>query len=437
MKLVDKFTLWFIGIIVLTTPVTAYICYHNLVSNIDKTEISQLSALNETAAGRLEKGLPIGEAPKGSSLSVTPLSIALPEDRVQVEKTNSDEKGLISLLTVSSYYTIKGQHYRISSNNYIPGSKQIMNAIMDTIIWKLLIIVVCVSITARLVSARILQSLKLTIKQIQRFNVKKKVKFPVTRTQEFRELNEFLQRTTDKAVDEYVAIKEFSENASHELQTPLAILRNKLELLSETNIEEDQAVLLGDMQNAIERLSKIHRSLTLIAKLENNEYAVSESIAFCRIAKDVLAAYEDRIEMKHLSVHTDFGKNIQLKIHPMLADMLMNNLLGNAVRHNVQNGNINIRLTQQRLIVSNTGLPPEMPTEELFQRFKKSNQCSESVGLGLSIVKQICDVSGFCVSYNYKNRIHTLQVDFQPAPKAAAAPAPHDNFEAAARPAIV
>ncbi|KAA2242988.1 HAMP domain-containing histidine kinase [Chitinophaga agrisoli] len=437
MKLVDKFTLWFIGIIVLTTPVTAYICYHNLVKNIDKTEISQLSALNETTASRMEKGLPIGEAPKGSSLSVTPLQTALPEDRVQIEKTNSDDKGFISLLTVNSYYTIKGQPYRISSNNYIPGSKQIMNAIMDTIIWKLLIIIVCVSITARLVSARILQSLKLTIKQIQRFNVKKKVQFPVTRTHEFRELNEFLQRTTDKAVDEYVAIKEFSENASHELQTPLAILRNKLELLSETNIEEDQATLLGDMQNAIERLSKIHRSLTLIAKLENNEYAVSESIKFCRIAKDVLAAYEDRIEMKHLSVHTDFGSNVQLKIHPMLADMLMNNLLGNAVRHNVDNGNIDIRLTAQRLIVSNTGLPPEMPTDELFQRFKKSNQCSDSVGLGLSIVKQICDVSGFCVSYSYKNRIHTLQVDFQPAPKAVVTPVPLDNLAAAAQPAIV
>jgi signal transduction histidine kinase len=233
---------------------------------------------------------------------------------------------------------------------------------------------------------------------------------------------------TDKAVDEYVAIKEFSENASHELQTPVAILRNKVEMLSETYISEEQAVLLGDMQNAIEKLSKIHRSLTLLAKLENNEYTVSEQIKFCKIAKDVLAAYEDRIGMKNISVKTSIDKSIMLKIHPVLADMLMNNLLGNAVRHNVQDGSIEVVLTQKKLVVKNTGLPPVMPTEELFKRFKKSNQCSDSVGLGLAIVKQICDVSGFGISYSYKNQLHILQVDFQPKQKGEAPVAVPDHL---------
>jgi signal transduction histidine kinase len=170
----------------------------------------------------------------------------------------------------------------------------------------------------------------------------------------------------------------------------------------------------------------------LLTKLENNEYAVSEHIRFCKIAKDVLAAYEDRIEMKHLSVKTDIDKNILLKIHPVLADMLMNNLLGNAIRHNIQDGKIEVVLTQRKLVVKNTGLPPEMPTDELFQRFKKSNQCSESVGLGLSIVKQICDVSGFLISYNYRNSLHILQVDFQPKPKEKeVVKTPQDNLESA------
>ncbi|PSL46314.1 signal transduction histidine kinase [Chitinophaga niastensis] len=416
MKLVDKFTLWFIGVTLLLTPITTYFCYYNIEKRIDEAEIARLKEINEITANQLRDGISPVTSMHESPTTVTVLASALPKESVEIQKISTHDTNLKhqeSRLVVNSFFSIKNTNYEISSYNYIPGSRQILDAILGTVIWKLLLIILCVGITARLVSQRILHTLRQTMKKIQGFNVKQKVQFPQTGTQEFKELNSFLQKMTDKAVDEYASVKEFSENASHELQTPLAVLRNKLELLSETNIEENQAALISDMQNAIEKLSKINRSLTLLAKLENNEYAVSENIKFCRVAKDVLAAYEDRIEMKNLSVKTDFAKNILLKIHPTLADMLMNNLVGNAIRHNVQDGSIELVLTQKKLVVKNTGLPPEMPVEELFQRFKKGNQCSESVGLGLSIVKQICEVSGFFISYHYSNQLHVLQIDFQ------------------------
>jgi two-component system sensor histidine kinase QseC len=434
MKLVDKFTLWFIGIIVLTTPVTAYICYYNLEKNIDKPEIARLKEMNDRTAGLLSKGVPLSELGKSPATTVTPLSAALPGQKMQVHKKNMDGESLQSglcLLTVDSYVSINNAGYKISSFNYVPSSDLIIKSIRETIGWKLLLIIICIGITARLVSHRIFRLLRKTMKLIQGFDLKQKVQFPKKGAKEFRELNGFLQRMTDKAVDEYVAVKEFSENASHELQTPLAILRNKLELLSETNIEAGQAELLSDMQNAIEKLTKIHRSLTLLAKMENNEYTVSENIRFCRIAKEVLAAYEDRIEMKNLSITTNIDKNILLKIHPQLADILMNNLLGNAIRHNIQNGLIDLSLTQKRLLVKNTGLPPEMPTDELFQRFKKSDQSSESVGLGLSIVRQICEVCNFRISYQYKNELHILRVDFQQTFRPEEIPVTQDNLDPA------
>lgn len=436
MKLVDKLSLWFIGIIVLLTPITAYICYYNLERKIDETEIARLKEMNDVAASRLAAGVWHDQQEEGASTVVTPLSGALPQERMKISKTEADNndqsKGLLSLMTVNSYVSVGNVNYRISSSNYIPGAKQIRNAIMDTVVWKLLLIIVCVCVTARLVSQKMLSSLRHTMKMIQGFDLKEKMVFPQSRTREFRELNSFLQKMTDKAVDEYAAVKEFSENASHELQTPLAVLRNKLELLSETNIEEDQAALIGDMQNAVEKLSRINRSLVLLTKLENNEYTVSESIRFCRVTKDILAAYEDRIEMKNLTVKTDIDKSVMLMIHPALADMLVNNLLGNAIRHNVQNGKIELVLTHRRLLIRNTGLPPDMPTEELFQRFKKSNQCSESVGLGLSIVKQICEVCGFTISYNYKNHLHVVQIEFMPkSQEDEGIILSHDNLETA------
>lgn len=435
MKLVDKLSLWFIGIVVLLTPVTAYICYYNLERKIDESEIVRLKELNDIAASRLAAGQWRDQQVDGTSTVVSPLATALPAERMKISKTdphNGKSSDLLSLLTVNSYVSVGNVNYRISSSNYIPSGRQIRNAIMDTVVWKLLLIILCVCVTARLVSQKILSSLRQTMKTIQHFNVKEKVEFSRSRTREFRELNSFLQKMTDKAVDEYVSVKEFSENASHELQTPLAILRNKLELLSETNIEEDQAVLIGDMQNAVEKLSKINRSLVLLTKLENNEYVVAENIRFCKITKDILAAYEDRIEMKQLTVTTDIDKSIYLRIHPTLADMLVNNLVGNAIRHNVQNGQIELILTHKRFVIRNTGLPPEMPTEELFQRFKKSNQSSDSVGLGLAIVKQICEVCGFTISYNYKNHLHVIQIEFVPASVDEGIKMAHDNVETAA-----
>ncbi|WP_143305702.1 sensor histidine kinase [Chitinophaga vietnamensis] len=411
MKLVDKFTLWFIAVILLTTPITAYYCYYNLEKHIEDTEIARLKGINEEVAAGLRKGQQPDNRVSSTVTTARELS-ALPASKSNVQ-VEADPVHHESRMTVRSYYQVNGKNYEVASANYVPAHEEIAGVILKTVFWKLLLLVACMVITARLVSQWILSSFKQTMKLIQSFHVKKKVEFVQSSTREFRELNTFLQKMTDRIVDEYAAVKEFSENASHELQTPLAVLRNKLELLSETNIEECQAALIEDMQNAVEKLSKINRLLILLAKLENNEYTATENIRFCRVAKDVLAMYEDRIEIKHLMVTKDIDKNILLRIHPVLADMLMNNLIGNAIRHNVPHGMIDIQLTQRKLIIKNTGMPPAFPAEELFLRFKKGNQCSDSVGLGLAIVKQICEVCDFNITYHYENNLHVIQVDFQ------------------------
>jgi len=221
MKLVDKLSLWFIGIVVLLTPVTACICYYNLEKKIDEAEITHLTEMNDMAAASLAAGQWPDRQTEGLVTVVSPLTGSLPEQRLNITKTdlhNGNSMGMLSLLTVNSYVSVGNVNYRISSSNYVPSGRQIRAAIMDSIVWKLLLIILCVCVTARLVSQKILSSLRQTIKTIQHFNVKEKVQFPVSRTREFKELNSFLQKMTDKTVDEYAAVKEFSENASHELQ---------------------------------------------------------------------------------------------------------------------------------------------------------------------------------------------------------------------------
>jgi signal transduction histidine kinase len=281
-----------------------------------------------------------------------------------------------------------------------------------------------VALSARILSRKLFAPFQRTIETLRNFNLKnnKKIELPKTGIREFKELNEFLTRMTEKAQEEYSALKEFSENASHELQTPLAIVRSKLELLTETDITEPQASLILDMHNAIDKLSRINRELLLLTKLENHEFEVVEPVRICRVANEVLANFADRIALRQLVVHAQVDKNVTANIHQSLAEILVNNLVSNAVRHNTDGGMIDILVNQHCISVSNTGMPLAIPAEELFQRFRKSDQCADSIGLGLAIVKQICDVNGFGVRYESSGNMHTVVVTFDGANSAARMP---------------
>lgn len=417
MKLLNKITLWFIGVVLLVTPVTMIISRNNIKKHLDQAEIERMKVVNDRVAQQLREGEKPDRYTHGRPIEISLLPGALPAERVTVSKDNyvAEDLGQKECrITVNSYYEVGAQHYKISSFNYVIKSEEIFQGMLTAVIWKIVLLTIAVSVTARLISGKIFSPLRRTMKAIHAFDLKqkKKIQLPQTSTTEFKELNAFLCKMTDKAMDDYAAVKEFSENASHELQTPLAVIRSKIELLSETNIDHTQAALIGDMQNAIEKLSHINRSLILLTKLENQEFRTTESLQFCRVTKEVIATYEDWLLMREIKLVTDLDKGVSLNIHPALAEMLMNNLLSNAIRHNRDGGQIEVLLTRRELCVSNTGLPPQIPTSELFQRFKKSNQSNDSIGLGLAIVKQICEVNNYTIDYTYINGWHRVHLYF-------------------------
>lgn len=424
MKLLNKITFWFIGIVILITPFTMYISYNNIKSRLDSAEVERMTDVNDVVAQQLKTGETPDKYTQGRPIAISTFTGAMPAQKVSTEELcsyNQNLKRNECKLTVNSYYDINGLQYKISSYNYVTKSDQILSGMMNAIAWKILLIVLSVGITARLLSAHIFAPFRQTMKVLNSFNLqqKEKIQLPKANTKEFEELNIFLKRMTDKAMDDYASVKEFSENASHELQTPLAIVRSKLDLLSETGIDGEQAALICDMQNAIDKLSRINRSLTLLTKLENHEFKTSEQIRFCTIVKEGLAFYSDMMALKGLTANSQIDKHVNISTHPMLAEMLFNNLLSNAIRHNIESGSIDIKLTQAELCIRNTGLAPEYPTEELFKRFKKTNQSADSIGLGLAIVQQICKVSDFPISYTYENGWHIVTVQISNSAQSA------------------
>ncbi|MDP4248085.1 MAG: HAMP domain-containing sensor histidine kinase [Bacteroidota bacterium] len=419
MRLNNKFTGWYLLVMLVVLLIGGAIVYYEIQWKIGSVEVARHQRLNDLIAQQIRTGGNYADHPTRKRATVT----LIPEDSVPANLSsfytrgtgwNPEYQANEYRLVVTSFYQINGRTYRISTYSFIPSFGQLLPGVVDSFKWILLLLLVLVGISGRLISKYILAPFKHTLRVIESFELKQKqtLRLPPTRTDEFRQLNSFLQRMTDKALEDYQSLKEFTENASHELQTPTAIIRGKLELLMESDIRDDQAVLIAEMQNALEKLSRIHSSLTLLTKLENYEYQDQEPICFSQSAKEALDSFEELIEMKALILTTRMEKDVFLPMPSSLADLLLNNLVSNAIRHNQPGGMINVQLSRAGLVISNTGMPPETPTDELFERFKKGNPGSDSIGIGLAIVRQICDLHGFPIVYEFRDGRHILAVSF-------------------------
>ena len=266
------------------------------------------------------------------------------------------------------------------------------------------------------VSRSLLSPFQETLKRIKAFNVtnERVPDFPETTTTEFQQLNAFIEQMMQQAQRDYRSLKEFSENASHEIQTPLAIARGKLEILLETpNLSARQLGLIHTTQEALARLSKTSEALLLLTRIENQALLPKQDTDLSKIADRSLRTFSELAELKGLSLTAKIDEDVKVPIEPALAEILVGNLLKNAVRHNVDEGWIRLSLTQKALTIANTGEPPSLPTDQLFQRFQTNAGSGQSLGLGLAIVKKICDVHHFDLQYTYENDVHTLNVSFQ------------------------
>ncbi len=425
MNLTTKFTLWYFGIMLVVLLIGGAIVYYEIQWKISRVEVVRHQRLNDIIAQQIRLGGDYTGHPTRKRATIQ----LIPADSVPRGVTSFYTRGVgwnpefqsrEYRLVITSFYTINGSHYRITTYSFIPSFYQLLPGVVDSFKWILLLLLVLVVISGGLISKYILAPFKRTIRVIQAFDLKQKepIHLSGTRTSEFRELNEFLKKMTDEAREDYQSLKEFTENASHELQTPTAIIRGKLDLLMESDIRDEQAVLIAEMQNALERLSRIHSSLTLLTKLENKEYEAKEPVCISRLMREALGSFAELMQMKALTLHADIAEKIYVPLHASLADLLLTNLISNAIRHNSpiagDSGTIFVSLSREGLVIANTGREPQIPTIELFERFKKGNPGSDSIGIGLAIVRQICDLSHFDIIYEFRSGFHILSISFQP-----------------------
>ncbi len=305
---------------------------------------------------------------------------------------------------------LNNQIYKIRISKPLEGIKHITQTVALTTITMILLLVVILAIANRFFIARLWKPFYSTLNSLKNFrlNTPGPVEFEKNNIEEFSVLNDHLKIVTTNARKEYHLLKEFTENASHELQTPLTIIRSKLDvLIQQDNFTEQQVELLADAYGAVTRLSGLSQSLLLLAKIENNQFSDQQEIALHETIRRKTSQFEE--------IWEDCEISCQLQVHPLfikmnadLLDILLNNLFSNATRHNSPGGNIAISLDTGSMRISNTSPDAALDGEKVFSRFYKSVVNNEKNGLGLSIVRQICLSSHITPSYEYKNGLHNF-----------------------------
>lgn len=254
-----------------------------------------------------------------------------------------------------------------------------------------------------------------TLDKIKDFNIDEKLQLNLSPTGiiEFDKLNRVLNTMSEKIREDFLNLKEFTEDASHEIQTPLSIIKSKLELLFQSeNLSDKQAENIRAIYEATTRLSKLNYSLQLISKIQNQQYSNIGVVDLAVITDKFLHHFQEIIEQKKIRVDRHYQQPVRLNMNPELGEILISNLLGNAIRHNIENGWVSIDLNDKELIISNTGRMLSFDPNDLFKRFKKGDLSGDSSGLGLSIVNKIAALYHMEIEYLLDGNIHTLRLAF-------------------------
>jgi signal transduction histidine kinase len=310
--------------------------------------------------------------------------------------------------------TVKGQVYTASVTKSEEETEDLLAWIMLVTAGMILVLLGMLFMANRLLLRRIWQPFYQTLDGLRRFDLSKResiVHAPTT-IEEFRHLQTVVQQMTEKIRKDYEMLRDFTDNASHEMQTPLAIINSKLDLMiQDQQLKEMHHRQLQAMYDAVGRLRQLNQSLLLLTKIENNQFGQAAPVALEILIEKKLIQMEDPIRVKHLTINADVLP-CELQMNAYLTDILLNNLLGNAIRHNYERGTLNIVLRQEFLQISNTGAPLSFDPATIFDRFTKGGH-SEGTGLGLAIAKQICDNYGFALTYAYEDGMHILRIQFK------------------------
>lgn len=316
----------------------------------------------------------------------------------------ADDNELEPYLEYTAFHKINGLNYKVVIREAFVENEELILTISLPLLLLLISVFVISYFINRKLQKKLWRDFQANLKSINNFSFSnnKSLKLIDTNIHEFDELNDKITKLADKLINDYNSLKSFTENASHELQTPISIiLVNLEEILQKPELNESTFKSIVEVQKILRRLSALNKTLLKLAKLENYQYNHNEHINITLLVKNKIEEYDLLIKHKKLKVQNKIKHDFICSMDTELAETLINNLFLNSINHNTNGGEINIINSKNELKICNSGLENNLTNNTIFDRFTKHN--SKSFGLGLAIVKQICNLHNLSISYSKSN----------------------------------
>lgn len=331
------------------------------------------------------------------------------KDTIIYDPSQDEMEGFRELAT---YEKIDGQIYQITVRNLVVESGDILIAIVLSyiIIFVLAFVFLFFFNTTR--NVKLWNPFFKNLEQMKKFSISSNEELQLVDSDvlEFSELKEEILLLTTKVRNDYQNLKQFTEDVSHEMQTPLAIIQAKIDnIINEHSINDKQFEQVSSIQKDIQRLKQLNQRITLLTKIDNNQFIKIEDVNLTKLLKEKIENFKE-MEIDYISLHSK--KDIFVSMDFYLADILINNLISNAIKHSGPEKNISIIAENNSLVISNYGQQALIHPEKLFLRFYREANSMKSTGLGLAIVKKICDLYKFDLSYSFADQQHSFSITF-------------------------
>lgn len=232
---------------------------------------------------------------------------------------------------------------------------------------------------------------------------------PRSNIDEFDELSHGLSTMLKRMHVDYISLKEFTENTSHELQTPIAAAIMKIEQLQQICADNEQAMHnISSILNSMYRMSRFNKSLMLITRISNNHFYEREPINLTYLIDSYIEDHKEMIQIKDIHIIWNSKRDFIVQMHHLLSDFLINNILSNAIKYNKKGGRLILNFYDSYFEISNT-YSNKIPDEDLFKRYVRSEN-KQATGLGLQIVKEICNQNDLESSITITDELFTMKI---------------------------
>jgi len=382
---------------------------------IAQKSADELNKLNISDA-ELEKSIALwNQIQPGTDIQKISFNYLKSDKKYTVErKINSEDQEMERFRGLKTVVYIRKKPYLFTVETNVEETKETVISLAVTTLFLFLMMVIGLLILNRRLSNTVWQPFNETLNKLKSFNLNEQtnISFEKTDIREFEELNQALSKLIDHTISVYRTQKEFTENASHELQTPLAILQNKLDLLlQDEDITERQYKMIEELNTTLTRSSRINKNLLLLAKIENQQFAQDDNLLLTDMLRQSISVFEEHFHQKDILIQQNIQDEVKVSANKNLTETLLNNLFVNAIRHTPKMGEVRIKLTGDILEISNSGTS-SLSGENLFKRFSKSSTDAVGSGLGLAIIKEICHRQHWKISYHFENNFHFFTITF-------------------------